>query len=92
MANVGSEEILQAEFRDRNGVLSDPTSVEGWMKDPQGDVFVLTFAATSDVGIWEATYTPVIDGDHWWRVESLGTGVRVAEEKKLPVSPQRVIH
>lgn len=88
MADVGSIEILQCEFRNRNGDLEDPTNLEGWVEEPDGDVVELTFVKIS-LGVWEATYEItkfIAREDTWWRVQTSGNFQVVGQRKfaKIP--------
>lgn len=88
MSDVGSVEILQCEFRDRAGNLADPTTIHGWVEEPDETVVELTFVRVS-LGIWEATYeiTKYIPReDTWWRVQTSGNFQVVGQRKfaKIP--------
>ena len=89
--DIGDQAILQAIFKDREGVLTDPTTVAFYVMKP-GDAAgtVVSGAKVSD-GIWEALYTITASGLHWWRVEGTGA-VTAAEERSFEVSDRRVPH
>jgi hypothetical protein len=89
MAEVGSELVIRATISDVNGVLSSPSVVDAWVKDPSNTVTAVTMAETSD-GIFEGSFIPTSDGDWWARILTSG-GVTVASEKKFNVAKQQVV-
>jgi hypothetical protein len=89
MPDVGDNEILQATFRNRMGVLTDPDIVTGDILVP-GDATPnpLNFVKKS-TGVWEASYLITVEGEHWWRVEATGA-VTAAEEHSFIVNKRMV--
>lgn len=88
---VGSQIVLQAQFRNRAGVLADPTSVTCWVKKKSATTGASVTITRITTGIWEALYTIVEPGEHVWRVEATGA-ITVSEEKAFEVAERRVTH
>lgn len=88
---IGSQIVLQAEFRDRTGTLTDPTTVTCWVKKRSATSGASVTITRITTGIWEALYTIVESGEHIWRVEATGA-VTVSEEKSFFVAPRLVTH
>lgn len=89
MADIGSEIVLQAQLRNRAGVLTDPDTVRGWVKAPSTPTGTIVAFTRKSVGLFEAVYTPSEPGEHWWRIETTGP-VKTAEERKFVVEEQHV--
>lgn len=70
------------------GTPTDPTAVTGKVSQPDGSE--VTLAPSMIVqGRWEATFTPTLDGDHYYRFS--GSGAATADSwKKFVVRPERV--
>lgn len=88
---IGSQIVLRVEFRDRNGILTDPDTVTCWVKKHSQTTGSNVTITKKGVGIWEALYLIVENGEHVWRVEATGA-VTVAEEKSFEVAERRVTH
>lgn len=86
--DIGDEVVLQATFKNRAGVLADPDTVTGKILRPDATTAALSFSPIS-TGVWEATFTIALEGEHWWRVEGSGS-VKAAGERLLQVAPRKV--
>lgn len=71
-----------------NGVDTDPTTVTGSVRAPDGTSTPLTVAKDS-VGVYHADFTASVAGLHWYRFAGTGTVV-AAEEKTFYVEASNV--
>lgn len=72
----------------RAGTPADPSTVTCKVALPDGTESTVTASSTL-VGLWKATFTPTIDGDHYYRF--IGTGPASGDGwKKFRVRPERV--
>lgn len=71
---LGDKPTIRAEFRDKNGLLANPTTVVVTVRKPDGSTAVVANANAS-TGIFE--FEPTIDQEGPWRWEARGTGVLV---------------
>jgi len=78
MAFVGDVEFLSATFRDREGVLFDPTTVTFKVKKPDGTVETLSSLTNSSTGVYTKNYTPLTVGRYEWY--AIGTGTNAKTE------------
>jgi hypothetical protein len=85
--DIGDNVILSATFT-VNGVLTDPTAVACRVRNPDQSVTTITASKTS-TGVYTATFTPTMKGEHWYRFEGTGTA-KGADEAAFVVDPQRV--
>lgn len=89
--DIGDEVILQGTFENRAGVHTTPTTLAGWVRvptKPTVTVVPVVFQVTG-VGIAEATFSPTVEGVHWWRIEGTGA-VKAAGEEYFTVRKRRV--
>lgn len=83
--DIGDLVRLSAEFRDIAGALVDPSTVTFKVKPPGGDVVAYVYGTDPEVvrdsvGAFHVDWTVEINGTHWWRFESTGTGQAAAED------------
>jgi hypothetical protein len=70
------------------GTPTDPTAVTCKVSLPDGTESTIS-ASGVVTGRWEATFTPTLDGDHYYRFT--GTGAATADAwRKFTVRPERV--
>lgn len=88
--HIGNEIILRVRFANRFGVATNPVTVTGSVKQPDGTLIALDWTVTTTVGVWEATFTPTMRNKHWYSVLATG-GVNAASEDAFTVYEQKVI-
>lgn len=94
MPEVGTLMVLQAECRNRDGVLTDPTTIQGWIirVGVAGVSQALPAFVKQSTGIWESTYTPAVgDSKYRWTVVTTGAIANV-QTREFYVEPQLVPH
>lgn len=70
------------------GTPTNPTTVSCKVQKPDGSEATLT-PTSSQAGVWDATYTPSLDGEFFYRFA--GTGAATADGwRKFVVRPERV--
>lgn len=96
LIDIGDDVVLHGEFRTKVGgvdTLTDPAGNTCTFKviDRAGTETTISGGAVTRIsqGIYEATFTPALDGQHWWR--AIGTGAaKGAGESYFTVNKQRV--
>jgi len=85
---IGDDVVLKATFKDRLGVLTNPTTVACRVADPLGS---LTTVAANEIstGVYEGVFAPTVHGQHWYRFEGAGV-IRTASEAIFLVAAQQV--
>lgn len=86
---TGDDVTLRATFKNPLRVLADPTTVLGRVLHvDSGDVYPIVFVAQS-IGVWEAVFTPVLEGQHWWSCDGTGA-IAKGGERSFNVNKRRV--
>jgi hypothetical protein len=85
--DIGDDVVLTAVFTVA-GTNTDPTAATCTVIDPAGTetAVVLTRQST---GVYTGTFSPVVDGDHWYRTVGTGTA-KAAAESVFHVRKRRV--
>jgi hypothetical protein len=81
---LGTQVTLDGAFLDLNGNPIDPTTVLIYVRAPDGSSAQLT-AQRVGPGVWNAPYTPVMNGLHLYRVIGSGS-VNVSQENSFMVT------
>lgn len=81
--DIGDAVRLTAEFRDVNGALANPATVELRVQRPDKTTTTVV-AGSSSVGIWSAVMVIDQSGTWWYRFAGIGEPTQ-AGEKKLTV-------
>jgi hypothetical protein len=94
--NLGDDVVLHAEFRTKVGgvdTLTDPTGNTCTFKvnDPTGVETTISGGSVTrlSTGIYEATFTPTVEGEHWYKAVGTGAAKGVGQSV-FPVDKQRV--
>jgi len=85
--DIGDVIVLTLTFK-VSGVLTDPDAATAYVEEPNGTVTTIP-AARVTTGVWEASFTPVQAGEHWWRGQGTGAA-QAAGEDYFTVREQRV--
>lgn len=90
--DLGDDVILTATFTTTVAGVDTPTNptvVVCTVEAPDGTITTINNPTNPSVGVFEATFTPVVSGEHWYRF--VGTGAaKAAGERSFSVRPQRV--
>lgn len=91
--DIGDAPILSATFRDENDTLTDPTTVEFKVKDPNGITTTTTSpdAAITNpsVGVWKLQMAVLsASGPFYWRAAGTA-GLVAAAEDRFVVRPSQ---
>lgn len=89
MADINAEQVIVAEFRNRDGVLADPDTVKGWILPPGAASSIPLVFVRNAAGQYESTFTPTLEGRYKYRVESTGA-VKTADERFFDVEGREV--
>jgi hypothetical protein len=68
---IGTAITLKGTFKDVNGVLTDPTTVECDVIQPNRQVSTITASKVS-TGVYTATFTPMQPGGHSYKFSGTG--------------------
>lgn len=88
---VGDRPVVRGTFRDVDGVLADPTSIEVRVRKPDGTTTIYTTPdatiAQESPGIWAFTFPAALDAPGNWYVYMVGDGggAEAANQAKLSV-------
>jgi len=86
--DMGDRPTLVATFRNKSGVLEDPTEITFSLMAPDETIESQdeTFAASTSTGIWEWQIPAPFDAPGTWRFHAVATsGMQVAEEMAVKV-------
>ena len=86
---VGDQVVLRATIKNRAGVLADPTSATGRVVHVESGSTQDLVYSQSGTGVWEASWTPNKDGDHFFSCDAAGAIVK-SGEKSVRVAKRRV--
>jgi hypothetical protein len=94
--NIGDDVVLHAEFRTKVGgvdTLTDPAGNTCTFKvnNPNGLETTISGGSVTrvSVGVYEATFTPAVEGEHWY--SAVGTGAaKGVGESYFTVAKRRV--
>lgn len=72
--NIGSQQAFTMTFKDYLAVLSDPTTIQLDIVDPNGDLTTILNGSMTKVstGVWYALYTPALFGRHYYKITTTG--------------------
>lgn len=68
---IGTQITIYGEFRDEDGVLTDPSTVKSQIRTPAGTETEISNTNES-TGVFSATYTPTVAGTYVYRWHSTG--------------------
>lgn len=85
---IGDRVVLTCTFK-VDGVLTDPTTVDAYIKDTTGTVSALVVTKDA-VGVYSAPYDPTVAGDYRARFEG-DSPAKAAHEILFRVREQKVV-
>lgn len=87
--DLGDRPTLEATFRNKEGVLENPTAITFRLMAPSGTITATedeTFATNPSTGVWEWQIPDPFDAPGTWKFHALATsGMQVAEEIAVKV-------
>ena len=86
--DIGDIVTVDATFRDEDGALASPATVEAHIKKPDGSVVELTPSEDSE-GVFSAEVEPDTAGDWWYSFDGEG-GLQASEERRFVVRQRQV--